>query len=189
MKINVNSYNVKGYLPFSYVKGEGIDIGVPARFFVGGATIYIKDGNLTFEPKAVENEIPEQFGGLVAFASDIFSPEFFKQFENCAAGQKGKKITYIANGIELILNSDTGLVEKITKDDVSLEPVKYKQFSGSKIPHVINVSSKKYKFKGSFEAANVSAADKHAQKPADISEGKSEKETKNENNDTSPGKN
>ncbi|MCL1972381.1 MAG: tetratricopeptide repeat protein [Endomicrobia bacterium] len=170
MKINIHSYNVKGYFYFNYVKGEGISIGIPSKFFLGGAMIYIKDGKITFEPRAIENEIPDEFRGLLSFASNIFSPDFFKQFENNAVGQKDKRITYKANDIELVLNSETGMVERITKDGVSVEPVKYKQFFSSKIPHVINVSSRKFNFKGSFEVVSVSVSDQHVRNAADESD-------------------
>ncbi|MCL2143951.1 MAG: tetratricopeptide repeat protein [Endomicrobia bacterium] len=167
MKISVKSYySVKGYLPFNYVKGEGVSIGMPAKFFMGNATVYIKDGNATFDPKAAEDEIPQEFRGILDFASGIFSQGFFKQFENSAVDQSGKKITYASNGTEMMLDSETGLVEKITKDGIVIEPVKYKRFFNSMIPSLINVSSKQYKFKGSFEAGNIALSDKHVRDAA-----------------------
>jgi peroxiredoxin len=62
------------------------------------------------------------------------------------------------------------MVERITKDGVSVVPVKYKQFCSSKIPHVINVSSRKFNFKGSFEVVSVSVSDQHVRNAADESD-------------------
>lgn len=191
MKINIDSYNIKAYFPFNYVKGEGISIGVPAKFFIGGAMIYVYDGNISFEPKAVKDQIPEEFNELLAFASDVFSADFFSRFENNAESQKGKKIVYKADEIELIINSDNGLVEKISRGGVTIEPAKYKPFFSSKIPYTINISSKKLKMRGSFEAVNISSSDQHVKKTdeKENSSKNTEKEDSDENKDSGAGKN
>lgn len=190
MKININSYNVRAFIPLNYVKGEGVAIDVPEKFVIGGASIYIKDGNVSFEPKAVEEQIPEEFGELIFIAADIFSGDFFEQFKNNAVKQKNHKVTYIANDFELVVNASTGLVEKISKNGTIIEPGKYKPFFSSNIPYFINVSSKKLNFRGSFEAASVSASDRPVQKdPENIKDNNTEKEAEDETQNPGSGKN
>ena len=160
MKMSVGGFGVRAYLPFNYSKNQGIEIGVPGRFFTGGAVIHIGNGKVTFEPKAVEESLPEEFNELVDFAAIIFKDDFFKNFENTEISQKGKHIKYILNEVELTINSDNGFITKITKGDLTVEPVKYKQFFNTKVPSVIKASSKKMKFSGTFEASAFSAFDK-----------------------------
>ncbi|MDR1196028.1 MAG: tetratricopeptide repeat protein [Endomicrobium sp.] len=193
MKISIGGYNaLKAYLPFNYVKGEGVNIGVPSKFILGGADIYIKDGNISFEPRAVKDQIPEEFYKILETASDIFRPDFFQQFTNGAVGKKGKKITYAANGFELVLNAENGCVEKITKGGASIELSEYKPFFSSKVPYTIKAVSKEFKFKCVFEAVKVSASDSPVRKSGEKENDDNiniEKENSDENQDSSSGKN
>lgn len=158
MKMNVRGYNVRAYIPFAYIKGEKVRIDIPGKFSPGGGAININDGNVSFEPEAVEERLPEEFGGLINFAAGIFSEDFFRQFKDRALMRKGKMITYSYGGYELVLNAETGLVEKIAKDGFSVQPAEYKAFFSAKIPYVVKAASKKLKLKGRFEAVSVSAS-------------------------------
>ncbi|MDR2426377.1 MAG: tetratricopeptide repeat protein [Endomicrobium sp.] len=158
MKIGVSGYNVvKAYLPFNYVKGEGISIGVPSKFVLAGANIYMKNGNIDFVPQAVKDQIPQEFNEILEFASAVFTPDFFQQFANNVVGKKGKKITYLANGFELVLNSDNGNIEKISKGSIVVSLSKYKPFFNSKVPYEISAVSKMFKIKCVFEAVKISS--------------------------------
>lgn len=164
MKMNVRGYNIRAYIPFAYIKGEKVRIDIPGKFVHGGAAIYINDGNIAFEPKAVEEQLPEEFGGLINFAAGIFSKDFFRQFKDCALTRKGQTITYSYGGYELVLNAENGLVEEIAKDGFSVKPAEYKTFFSAKIPYAVKAASKKLKFRGRFEAVSVSASGPGAKK-------------------------
>ncbi|MCL2334736.1 MAG: tetratricopeptide repeat protein, partial [Endomicrobia bacterium] len=184
-------YKVKTYVPFTYTRGSGVKIEIPGRFAMGGAAIYIKDGNIEFSPKALKDEIPAELSNILDFTSEIFSGHFYERFASAKITQKSGKIIYSLPDEELVLDDATALILKITKGGSTAEPVKYDGFFTSKLPSKIKAASKEPKFKCVFESKSFSLL------PSDYKQQTGEPRLdepdnsgiKNENNTESSGKN
>ncbi|MCL2485961.1 MAG: tetratricopeptide repeat protein, partial [Endomicrobia bacterium] len=137
-KISSGVFSIKTYIPFNYVKNEGVSIEIPGRFVMGGAMVYIENGQVSYVPQAVKEYIPAEMTGLMDFAALIFNRDFYRQFDNAKTVQKGKKIIYSTDdGSELVLNLETALIEKISKNDMVVELSAYKKFIASRLPSKI----------------------------------------------------
>ncbi|AKL98588.1 tetratricopeptide repeat protein [Endomicrobium proavitum] len=143
----------KTYVQFSFVRGESAVIEIPGNI-MGGAKIYIKDGEIIYEPKALETAVPKEYSEVISFAAEILSKDFYRHFSDAQVTQKGKKLIYKSGEYELVLDIDTAYIEKITKGQNVAELSNYGAFAASWLPKKIVVRSGKSKAKASFETKN-----------------------------------
>ncbi|MCL2390044.1 MAG: tetratricopeptide repeat protein [Endomicrobia bacterium] len=189
-KLSSGVFSLKTYIPFNYVKSEGISIEIPGRFIMGGAVVYIENGEISYEPKAVENYIPVEMTEIIGFAASVFNSNFYKQFSGAKTVQKGKKLIYSTDdGSELVLNLENALIEKISKNGITAELSAYKDFMASKLPSKIEVSSKRLKLKGTFEANKFTLSDRKHLRDVSAQTQEAPQGTENEIDDKNTGKN
>lgn len=163
VKLNSGFFSSKAYVPFYFVRNEGMRIEIPQKFVLGGANVYIKGGSVSYEPKAIKDSILENFNELIEFLSEIINTDFLKQFGvGSMAEVKDKKVVYTKGDYEIILNAQTAQIEKITKNGTSIELLDYTDFFNSKLPSKIKINSKSLKINGTFDASKFQLAEKNS---------------------------
>ena len=190
MKASKGFLSTSAYFPLNYVKGEGINVEIPAAYIVGGATAYIKDGEVTFNPKAIGESISEEFSSVLSFSAEVFTYGFYPGFSAADTIRKGNEIIYKKEDIELVIDIRTGLIKKIVKDrDLVINIISYTNFLSSQIPSKISINSSKMKVKAVFEANKFTAVKKNKQNKEERKPIDDIKEKTDENKVESSGKN
>ncbi|MDR1695996.1 MAG: tetratricopeptide repeat protein [Endomicrobium sp.] len=160
-KFSSGVLSLKTYIPFNYVKNEGISLEIPGRFIPGGAAAYMENGEVSYMPKAVGDSVPAEMAEMIDFAASVFNKDFYGHFADAQIEHKGKRIIYsAADGSQLVLNSENALIEKISKNGITVKISEYKSFAVSKLPSKITVKSENLKVKAAFEAGKFSFSDK-----------------------------
>jgi tetratricopeptide (TPR) repeat protein len=156
VKLNSGLFGKNIYVPFLYIKNSDIKIKLPATVVAGDIEVSIKNGMAEISPKAVEKKIHHILLDVISLVCKIFNNDFYKQFIDAEAVLEGKHITYSKNGLRLTLNMNTGLIEKISQDNVSIQILKYDTLFVSKIPSKIKLHFCDEKVKGTLEAVKIS---------------------------------
>jgi tetratricopeptide (TPR) repeat protein len=156
-KFSSGIFSKKVYLPFNYDREKGLTVKFPSGLSFGNASVRIKDGRISFEPRALETEIPEGIKEILDFVSYVVSADFYPSFKDAEVKQKSEKIIYSnSGGSVLVLNADTALIEEIKQDGIALNIKKYSDFFILKVPSKIKFRSNSLNLKADFEAAKYS---------------------------------
>ncbi|MDR1940801.1 MAG: tetratricopeptide repeat protein [Endomicrobium sp.] len=178
-KISSGLFSANAYVPFVYDKQEGVILELPAKFSIGKSFVRIKDGKTYFEPKALAQNVPQELNEILDFAAWVLSPDFYSSFSGIYAQAEGGSIVYLAaDGSKLVLNSDTALIEEISRGSITARIKKYGEFFVFKMPSKIKLKSKEPKFKVNFTAGKFT-----------LFQQKSERKNENADNSESSGKN
>lgn len=145
------------YIPLEYTKNKDISIEIPSTLIMGGAYIYISDGQVSSEPKAVLQSLIPEIQDLIKFASEIFNKDFLNSFIDAEIKEKGKDFIYFnnKNNIKLIIDSETAMIKEISKKDIKITPSKYERAFHSNLPTQIKVKAKEAKFKAIFKSTSI----------------------------------
>jgi len=152
-KFSSGVFSKKVYFPFSYDKKNGITVQLPPGLLLGDAFVRVNGGKISFEPKAIEENIPQEMREILDFASYVVSADFYSSFKDAKVSQKGGKFVYSKDDAVLVLNADTALIEAINKGSISLSIREYSDFFVLKVPAKIRFDSKNLNLKADFEAS------------------------------------
>jgi tetratricopeptide (TPR) repeat protein len=178
-KISSGIFGSSVYIPFIYDRKDGVIIEFPAGFAIGKSSARLKDGKIFFEPQALKENVPPELNEVLSFAAWVLSPSFYSSFSGTYARKKGGSFIYSApDGSELVLNSDTALIEKASRGSISMRIKKYGGFFILKIPSEIKLESGNPKFHALFTSGKFT-----------LLRYKGEREKENANNAESSGKN
>ncbi|MDR2192035.1 MAG: tetratricopeptide repeat protein, partial [Endomicrobium sp.] len=155
-KFSSGVFSKKVYLPFNYDRENGVIVRLPSALSFGNSFIRINGGQISFEPKDLEENVPQEMSEILDFALYVLNSNFYPSFKDAQVKQKGGKIIYSKEDEELVLNADTALVEEINKGSVSLKIKEYSDFFVLKVPVKIKFRFKDLKLKADFEAGKYS---------------------------------
>ncbi|MDR0800904.1 MAG: DUF3808 domain-containing protein [Endomicrobium sp.] len=154
-KLNSKLLSKSIYIPFSYADGN-IKIDFPDALIPGGCSISIKNKQTEILPKAIESKIPHILTNIISQVCKIFNDSFYKQFTGAKVVRNKNKLIYSKDNAELILNTDTALIERFSQNNITVHILKYDNLYGSKIPSKIEFSSSDMKIKGILEVTKIS---------------------------------
>jgi len=142
----------KTFINFSFTRSDGAVIELPGNI-MGGAKIRVQGSSVTYTPQALETSVPDEYREVINFAAEILSRDFFRRFSPASVVEKGDKLIFTSEdgAYELVLNTDTAFIERITKGKATVEMSNYEAFLVSWLPKKIVLNSKNPNFKATFE--------------------------------------
>jgi tetratricopeptide (TPR) repeat protein len=154
-KISSSFLSKKFYVPFFYYKNNSVRINLPSILIPGGMSVHVKNGTCEFVPKAIENQLFQEISNIISKTCEIFNVNFYKQFIDAKVTKKGRRIIYLKDGKELVLNLDTALIESFSDKDFTATISKYEKFGISNVPKKIKFVFKDIKIKGLLETTKI----------------------------------
>jgi tetratricopeptide (TPR) repeat protein len=155
-------FSKKTYVVFNYVSGEGMSLGFPTDV-VFGSKIYLKDMQMTFEPRALEDELGEPIIEILEFARNILdnSGAFYGQFDSSKAVKKGDDVIYSSGTTVLTLSAKDVRIKSITDGNITVDILKELPFMNTRLPSKIRIKSKNLNFTITLETKKYVFATDH----------------------------
>ena len=149
LKIKNNSTNINSYISVLFARDIGLQFDFAPKFSFKGGTVTIKDNKAFFEPRALKENIAEEFLPIFDFTKQIISKDFLNTLLNSNISQKGDIVTYENNNYVVRINIKKGFFSEFSKKNLfTIKVNSYKKFNTiSKIPSKILVTAKNYNFK------------------------------------------
>ena len=148
LNMKINKTTINSYMSALYVRKYGILFEFPPKLSFQGGSVYVNDDIIQFNPKAMEENIPEEFTSMFDFAKLVLSKDFITMLFSGTISQKGNNVIYKNSEYTITIDTKTGMFKEFEKkDSFNLKISSYKNFNEiANVPSKVTFTAKKTSF-------------------------------------------
>lgn len=149
LNIKLNKTNVSSYMTVLFTRKFGLLFEFPPKLSFQGGSVYVKENDIEFNPRAMKENIPDEFFSMFDFAKIVLSKDFINLIFSSKMSQNGKIVIYDNGDYTIKIDSNAGMFKEfIKKESFNLKFNTYKAFNNiSKIPLSAVFTANKTNFK------------------------------------------